>query len=251
MANTARVGDGPETIAGKGAIVTGGTTGIGRATALRLAADGAKVLICGRHQRELDDAMADLREAGGEVHGMTVDLSRREDATRLFAEADRLLGRVDILVNNAALGAGGIGDESESDWEYVIRTNLIGYLACAREAIARMRAAGAGHIVNIGSMSADVREEGSSVYVATKSAIQGFSESLRKEVNKLGIKVSLIEPGAVGTDMQPDKETHAAQAESGEMLKAEDIADCVLFCLTQPWRCDVVAVSIRPHAQEI
>lgn len=251
MANTARVGDGPEMIAGKGAIVTGGTTGIGRATAIRLAADGAKVLVCGRHQRELDDAMADLRKAGGEARGMTADLSRREDAARLFAEADRLLGRVDILVNNAALGAGGIGDESEDDWEYVIRTNLIGYLACAREAIARMRAAGAGHIVNIGSMSADVREEGSSVYVATKSAIQGFSESLRKEVNKLGIKVSLIEPGAVGTDMQPGKETHAARAESGEMLKAEDIADCVLFCLTQPRRCDVVAVSIRPHAQEI
>jgi NADP-dependent 3-hydroxy acid dehydrogenase YdfG len=251
MANTARVGDGPEMIVGKGAIVTGGTTGIGRATALRLAADGAKVLICGRHQQELDDAMTDLRKVGWEVHGLTVDLSRREDVTRLFAEADRLLGRLDILVNNAALGAGAIGEDSETDWEYVVRTNLVGYMGCAREAIARMRAAGAGHIVNIGSMSADVREEGSSIYVATKAAIQGFSESLRKEVNKLGIKVSLIEPGAVGTDMQPAKETHAAQAESGEMLKAEDIADCVLFCLTQPKRCDVVAVSIRPHAQEI
>lgn len=251
MSNAASMADGPEKIAGKAAIVTGGTTGIGRATAIRLAAEGAKVLICGRHQPELEDAMADLRKAGREVHGMTADLSRREDVERLFGEADRLLGRLDILVNNAALGAGGIGEDSEEDWEYVVRTNLIGYMACAREAIARMKAAGAGHIVNIGSMSADVREEGSSVYVATKSAIQGFSESVRKEVNKLGIKVSLIEPGAVGTDMQPDKETHAAQAESGDMLKAEDVAECVVYCLSQPRRCDVVTVAIRPHGQAI
>lgn len=114
-----------------------------------------------------------------------------------------------------------------------------------------MKAAGSGHIVNIGSMSADVRETGSSAYVATKAGIQGFSEALRKEVNAHGIKVTLIEPGAVGSDMQPEKETHAAKAVSGDMLKAEDIAACVRYCLTQPSRCDVVAVSIRPHHQEI
>ena len=251
MANATLAGDGPGRLAGKAAIVTGGTTGIGRATAIRLAAEGAKVLICGRHRPELDEAMAHLRGAGRDVYGLTADLSRIEEVGRVFAEADRTLGRLDVLVNNAALGAGAVGDPSEEDWEYVVRTNLVGYMACTREAVARMKAAGAGHIVNIGSMSADVREKGSSVYVATKSAIQGFSEALRKEVNEQGIKVSLIEPGAVGTDMQPDKETHAAQAESGEMLKAEDIAECVAFCLTRPGRCDVVAMSVRPHRQEI
>jgi NADP-dependent 3-hydroxy acid dehydrogenase YdfG len=242
---------GPEELAGKAAIVTGGTTGIGRATAIRLALLGTKVLICGRHQQELDDAMADLRKVGSQVHGMTADLSRREDVARVFGEADRLFGRLDVLVNNAALAAGGIGEEAEGDWEYVVRTNLVGYMACTRQALDRMGAAGSGHIVNIGSMSADVREEGSSVYVATKSAIQGFSESLRKEVNKKGVKVTLIEPGSVGTDMQPHKEEHAAKAESGEMLKAEDIADCVVFCLTRPARCDVVTLAVRPHAQAI
>jgi NADP-dependent 3-hydroxy acid dehydrogenase YdfG len=199
----------------------------------------------------MDDAMADLRKTGEDVHGLFVDLSRREDVARLFAEADRLFGRLDVLVNNAALGGGSIAEDGEDDWEYVVRTNLIGYMACTREAVRRMKAAGGGHIVNVGSMSADVREPGSSVYVATKSGIQGFSESLRKEVNKHGVKVSLIEPGAVGTDMQSDKEAHAAKAASGEMLKAEDIAACVVYCLDQPRRCDVVSVSIRPHAQEI
>jgi NADP-dependent 3-hydroxy acid dehydrogenase YdfG len=101
-------------------------------------------------------------------------------------------------------------------------------------------------------MSADVREQGSSVYVATKSGIQGFSEALRKEVNRDGIKVTLIEPGSVGTDMQqPSPEEQRQKEEKGEMLRAEDIAACVYYCLIQPQRCDVVEVRIRPHLQEI
>jgi NADP-dependent 3-hydroxy acid dehydrogenase YdfG len=241
----------PEEVSGKGVIVTGGTTGIGRATALLLASQGARVLIFGRNQRELDDAMADLREVGGEAQGMTADVATQEGVRRVFEEADRHLGRLDVLINNAALGAGSIVDGTYDECEYLVRTNLLGYMACAHEAVARMREQGSGHIVNVGSMSADVREKGSSIYVATKSGIQGFSEALRKEVNELGIKVTLIEPGAVGTDMQPGKEEHAAKAEKEEMLKAEDIAACISYCLTQPRRCDVVAVSIRPHRQEI
>ncbi|WP_197490695.1 SDR family oxidoreductase [Planctomyces sp. SH-PL62] len=251
MKKNTQLDDVPEVVAGKAVVVTGGTTGIGRAIALLLAARGARVLVFGRHEPELADAMADLRKAGGEVHGLTADVTKREDVARVFAEADRVLGGLDVLVNNAALGAGSIVDQAREDWEYVIRTNLIGYLACAQEAVTRMKEAGSGHIVNIGSMSADVRETGSSVYVATKAGIQGFSEALRKEVNAHGVKVTLIQPGAVGSDMQPAKETHAAKADRGEMLKAEDIAACVYYCLTQPKRCDVVEVSIRPHHQEI
>lgn len=241
----------PEDVSGKGVIVTGGTTGIGRATALLLAARGARVLIFGRNRRELDDAMADFGESSDTVYGITADIATQEGVRRVFEEADRNLGRLDVLVNNAALAADSIVDGTYPDWEYVVRTNLLGYMACAHEAVARMRGQGSGHIINVGSMSADVREKGSSIYVATKSGIQGFSEALRKEVNELGIKVTLIEPGAVGTDMQPRKSEHAAKAERGEMLMAEDIAACVYYCLTQPRRCDVVAVSIRPHGQEI
>ena len=116
-------------------------------------------------------------------------------------------------------------------------------MAMAHEAIERMKARGQGHIVNIGSMSADVREKGSSVYVTTKAAIQGFSEALRKEVNPLGIKVTLIEPGSVGTDMQPESPAEQRQKEEKmEMLKAEDLAACVLYTITQPKRCDVVTL---------
>lgn len=109
-----------------------------------------------------------------------------------------------------------------------------------------------GHIVHIGSMSADVRETGSSVYVATKAGVQGFAESLRKEVNEDGIKVTLIEPGATSTDMQPASTDDQRQnVEDSTMLKAQDVAEAVQFAISQPSRCDVVDLKLRPHLQII
>lgn len=245
----------PQNLAGKAVVVTGGTTGIGRATAHRLVAAGANVLIYGRHEQELADALADLRNAGsGRVFGLTADQSRYEDVQRVFAEADEKLGGVDILVNNAALPANSILDSDYTEWQYVVATNLLGYMACCREAIDRMSRKGVGHIVSVGSMSAQVREEGSDVYVATKSGIEGFSESLRKQVNGKGIKVTLIEPGLVGTEMTVDqvpKEEQPEKEAQGTMLKAEEIAEAVYYTLIQPERCDVVLLQIRPHGQAI
>ena len=177
---------------------------------------------------------------------------KKEDIAYIFREADDFLGRPDILVNNAALGYQGVMDGEYEDWQYILQVNMLGYMACAHEAASRMKDKGGGHIINIGSMSADKREEGSSVYVATKAGIQGFSESLRKELNPLGIKVTLIEPGAVSTDMQPGTEHDKREKEKNmKMLKPEDIAQCVLYVLIQPKRCDVVEVKIRPHLQLI
>jgi Short-chain alcohol dehydrogenase of unknown specificity len=248
----------PKSLAGKAIIVTGGTTGIGRSTAQRLVAGGANVLIYGRHEQELQDALKDITSSangsGGKVHGLTADQSKPEDVKRVFEEADGKLGGVDILVNNAALGGGSITDTDRSEWEYQLRTNLFGYMDCCQQAIERMKAKGSGHIVNVGSMSAKVREGGSDIYVAAKSGIEGFSEALRKQVNEQGIKVTLIEPGLVGTNMTVDQvpvEEQPEAIEKGEMLRAEDIAECVYYTLTQPERCDVVMVQIRPHKQAI
>jgi len=241
-----------ESVNGKSVLITGGTTGIGRATAILLASQGARVMIFGRHDQELNDAVKDIQGTGGEVLGLTADTANPEDIKRVFQEVDSQMDKLDILINNAALGYKSIMEGGYEDWQYIINTNLLGYMAMAHEAIERMKAHGQGHIVNIGSMSADVREKGSSVYVATKAGIQGFSEALRKEVNPLGIKVTLIEPGSVGTDMQPESpEEQRQKAEKMEMLKAEDIAACVLYTITQPKRCDVVMLQIRPHLQSI
>jgi NADP-dependent 3-hydroxy acid dehydrogenase YdfG len=242
----------PESVSGKSILITGGTTGIGRATALLLASQGARVMIFGRHDRELEDAMNDIRKTGGEVMGLTADAASPGDVKRIFEQVDRQMDKLDILINNAALGYNSIMEGNYNEWQYVIGTNLLGYMAIAHEAIERMKANGSGHIVNLGSMSADVREKGSSVYVATKAGIQGFTEALRKEVNQHGIKVTLIEPGAVGTDMQPQPPYEQRQLqEKMEMLKAEDIAACIYYAITQPKRCDVVTIQIRPHLQEI
>lgn len=240
----------PQELDGRTVLVTGGTTGIGRAIALLLADRGARVMIFGRHRKELDEALADLQSGDRDVEGFIADQSDVGQVQKIFEKVDRKFGRLDILINNAAVAGGGMGDSELADIRNILNTNLLGYVACTREAFARMKKRG-GHIVMIGSMSADVREASGSVYVATKAGIQGFCEAFRKEANKAGVKVSLIEPGSVGSDMQPNKPTHSRKAAKKEMLKAEDIAACVYYCLTQPERCDVVEVKIRPHKQEI
>ncbi|MDX1934251.1 MAG: SDR family oxidoreductase [Capsulimonadales bacterium] len=245
----------PLDLNGKGVLITGGTTGIGRATAERLARAGARIFVFGRHEAELRDALTHLRAHGSvDVHGMTADTARQEDVLRVFEAAEPKIGPTAILINNAALPAQGVQEMTPDEWRYVIDANLSGYVAFAQEAAKRMKEQGGGHIVNVGSLSAKVREKGSSVYVATKAGIEGFSEAFRKEVNEFGIKVTLIEPGLVGTDMTAENtpvEKQPAKAEAGEMLKAEDIAECIFYTLTQPERCDVIEVRIRPHRQEI
>jgi NADP-dependent 3-hydroxy acid dehydrogenase YdfG len=238
-------------LSGRSIVLTGGTTGIGRATARLLASRGARVLIFGRHEKELNEALEEIRDMGGEVYGLTADQSREDDIRKVFREADERLGGVNVLINNAALAAGSITEGDYSDWQYVINTNLLGYMACCREAIDRMRPKGDGHILLVGSMSADEREEGKDVYVATKAAIQGFTQALRKSVNKEGIRVTLVEPGKVASDMSGPKEEQPRKESRMEMLKAEDIAECVYYCLVQPKRCDVVSVQIRPLMQLI
>jgi len=241
-------------VAGKAVLVTGGTTGIGKATALLLAKSGARVMIFGRHLAELDDALSIMKEQlfGEKIYGMLADVSEKSEIERVFLEVDEILGPIDILINNAGLGYAGIMKGDYDDWQYVLNTNLLGYMACAHEAVKRMETKHSGHIINIGSMSADTKGAGSSVYVATKAGINGFSTSLRKEVNSRGIKVSLIEPGAVNTDMQSqslqEKEKQVAEL---KMLEAEDIARAVGYILSQSVRCDVVFMQIRPHLQLI
>jgi len=240
-----------EKMSGKGILISGGTTGIGRATALLLASAGAKIFIFGRHEKELQDALRDLKKAGSPVSGTVADQAKPEDIQRVFREAEKFLGNIDILINNAAVGAPKMKEITYKEMEYAIRDNLLGYVTCSREALLRMKGRGKGHILFIGSMSAE-EKSGSPVYVATKSGIRGFAEALRKEVNKDGIKVTLIEPGSVGTDM-PEKTPQEQRKleKEDKMLKAEDIASCVYYCLTQPERCDVIAIKIRPHLQVI
>jgi len=242
----------PQKLEGKKILISGGTTGIGRATAILLATLGAEIMLFGRHQKELDDTLEDISKIeNASVFGIIADQSTKEGSQKIFEAVDTKLGGLDILINNAAIAYQSVVEGSFDDLQYALNSNLMGYLACTNEAVKRMKEKG-GHIVNIGSMSAESNEKGSSVYVATKAGIRGFSASLRKELNPMGIKVSLVEPGAVATDMQGnDAEKLQKKVDANEMLQSEDIAVSIVYCLSQPKRCDVVTLQIRPHLQEI
>lgn len=204
-----------------------------------------------RTKEHLEQAAKDVKKsAEGNVLVTLADLDTEEGIEKLFKEVDAQFGKLDILINNAGLPCGDLLEGNYKEWQEVVNTNFLSYLACSSEAVKRMD--DEGHIVNIGSMSADVRETPGSLYVATKAGIQAFSESFRKQVNEDGIKVTLIEPGAVDTDMQDESsETKKKKIESLEMLTADDIAESILFCLSQPKRCDIVSLQIRPHRQFI
>jgi NADP-dependent 3-hydroxy acid dehydrogenase YdfG len=242
------------TLENKAILVSGGTTGIGRALAKQLVGEGAKVMIFGRHEKELNDALTDIQPEGngkdGKVVGMVADQAIHDDVLNVFDRTDKEFGKLDILVNNAALPASKISDSDYDEWRYVVESNLLGYMDCCRCAVDRMRPNKAGHIVNIGSMSADA-EDPNNVYVATKAGVRGFTKSLAKELNKDGIRVTVIEPGLVGTDMTQEVTDQQEQWQGeGKMLKAEDIADCVIYALKQPDRCDVEFIQIRPRMEK-
>lgn len=243
-----------ESIAGKRVLITGGTTGIGRALAIRLAQLGAHLIIVGRHQDAIEETLNTIEhgDQDNQVLGVAADMAIQEDIEKVFSAVSNELGGLDILVNNAALAYGSVTEGEYKDWEYVVKTNLMGYMACSHYALSEMTPQGKGYIVHIGSMSADAKEEGSSVYVATKSAIQGFTESLRKEVNPKGIHVILIEPGAVDTDMQEMPQAEKRQKVAAmEMLAADDIAQSVIYTICQAPRTSVVELKIKPLKQII
>lgn len=235
-------------LTGKRIVLTGGTTGIGRATLALLASEGARLLTFGRHREPLDDALA-LTE--GRATGIVADAATKEGVDSVFAAADAELGGVDMLVTCAALGAQPIHEMADEDWRYVIDTNLTGTLACAKAAIARMEQQGGGHLLFVGSISTEIKAEGESVYAATKAGIQAFAETLRKEVAAKNIRVSVIQPGSVDTDMQECSDDEKAEAVAeAEMLHAEEIAEAIRFVLTRSAASDVVNLRIEPLVQK-
>ena len=236
-------------LAGRRVAITGGTTGIGRAIAVLLASEGARVFICGRDENHLGDALARIREVG-EGDGLSVDLSRREDIPKFFDAVEAKLGGVDAVVINHAIPAVALADTAEADIAYQTATNFAAYLLCAKAATERLGEGG--NIVLVGSMSAETREAGSSVYVAAKAGIEGFAEALRRELGERNIKVGLIEPGLAGSDLQyPDipAEKQRQMIHEETMLRAEDIAVSAHFMLTQPRRANISMIRVEPRVE--
>lgn len=238
------------TLKGKRVAVTGGTTGIGRAIAVLLASEGARVFICGRDPDHLEDGLKRIREVG-EGDGIALDLAEAANNEKFFAAAADYLGGLDVAVINAAIPADALSKMDVDALCYAVATDFTAYLLSAHAAMERMD--GQGDMVFIGSMSAHILGPQSTVYAGMKAGIAGFSEALRKELGPKGIKVALVEPGKTGADFQyPDipaeKQREMIHAET--MLRAEDIAVGVHYLLTQPRRAVVQQLTIAPREQD-
>lgn len=234
---------------GRCAVVTGGTTGIGRAIAVLLASYGVKVFVCGRDKLHLQDALERIREVG-DGDGMNVDLADDEQVEQFFEAANAYLGKLDIAVINAAVPADALMEIDDEGLLYEVATDFTSYLTSARQAVKRMKAGS--DVVFIGSMSSLSRKPGSSVYVAAKAGVAAFSASLRAELAEKDIKVGLIEPGFTGADFQypefpPEKQRELIH--SDKMLRAEDIAVAAHFMLTQPRRAAVSHIRVETRLQ--
>lgn len=244
-----------EQVRTKKVFLTGGTSGIGRATALLLAKMGYRVFIVGRDSAKMHDVLRDAEQRGLErlITPIIHDLSRMQGTKELLDDIWQEHGPFEILVNNAGMGFGGVVGVEIREINHMIETNLVAYMHLSGFFAQRMKDNGLeGDILNIGSMSSDTRDAGSSGYVASKAGIQGFTEALRKEVNPYNIRVALIEPGSVSTDMQPQNPQEKSELQNkGEMLDSQDIADLIAYILQLDRRVSVAEVKIKPLKQLI
>lgn len=235
---------------GRKAIITGGTTGIGRAIAVLLASEGVEIFTCGRDEQHLKDGLERINEVG-KGDGIALDLANREDLDRFFTEAEKRLGSYDIAIINAAVPVDGLTTTSEEDAWYAVATDYAAYVMSAHKSVSHLK--DKGNLVLIGSMSAHSLGGSGSVYAGMKKGIQGFAEALHKELGSKGIKVGLIEPGLTGADFQyPDipADKQREMINEDKMLRAEDIAVAVHFMLTQPRRAVVMQLAMTQRVSD-
>jgi NADP-dependent 3-hydroxy acid dehydrogenase YdfG len=235
--------------------ITGASSGIGQATALTCARAGAAVALAARRIDRLERLVERIVADGGRAIAVQADVGEEEQARGFLRRAHSELGRLDVLVNNAGVMLlGPIENAPTEEWRRMIHANVFGVLYCTHAALPLMHEQGSGHIVNISSVAGRVARAGSGVYNLTKHGVGAFSESLRQEAVPLKVRVTLIEPGAVATELamhnRPEVlEQMAKRFEGVTPLTAEDIAAAVLFAIGQPPNVSVNEVLVRPSGQ--
>jgi NADP-dependent 3-hydroxy acid dehydrogenase YdfG len=244
------------------ALVTGASSGIGEATARSLAALGAQVALVARRKDRLDALAEDIRAGDGRAVPIEADVTDQEQAIEAVERTIRELGRLDTLVNNAGVMLlGPIVDAPTEEWDRMIAINVQGLLYCTHAALPHLLEAAeteprrVADLVNVSSVAGRVATSGSGVYNLTKWGIGAFSESLRQEVTRRHVRVSLVEPGAVITELvdqnRPQiRERTEKRLGAIERLEATDIADAIAFIVTRPRRVMVNELLIRPTEQD-
>jgi NADP-dependent 3-hydroxy acid dehydrogenase YdfG len=247
-----------EPLEGTVALITGASSGIGEATARTLARAGARLAIAARRKDRLEALAAEI---GGDALVIEADISEREQATETVRRTVAELGRLDTLVNNAGVMLNGPAAEAPlEDWERMVGINVSGLLYVSHAAIEPLLAAaedgprGVSDLVNISSIAGRRATRGSAVYNLTKHGVGAFSEALRQEFADRHLRVSLVEPGAVATELTDHLRDGVRDQIRGrfrtiERLTADDIAESIEYIVTRPWRVAVNEIMIRPTEQ--
>jgi clavulanate-9-aldehyde reducatase len=242
-------------LAGQVVAVTGASSGIGEATALACAKAGAAVALAARRGDRIEALAQRITAEGGRAIAVPTDVGEEGQAQAFVERAHTEFGRLDVLVNNAGVMLlGPIENAPTEEWRRMIDANVFGVLYCSHAALPLMRAQGSGHIVNVSSVAGRVARLGSAVYNLTKFGVGAFSESLRQEGVPIGVRVSVIEPGAVATELpghnRPEVLEQMAKRFAGvQPLEARDIADAILYAIGAPVNVSVNEILIRPSGQ--
>jgi NADP-dependent 3-hydroxy acid dehydrogenase YdfG len=243
------------------ALVTGASSGIGEATARDLAGQGAAVALVARRAERLEALAGRIREDGGTALVVQADVTEEPQAADAVERCVSELGRLDMLINNAGMMLlGPILDAPLDEWERMVRINVLGLLYCAHAALPHLLDAAeddprhVADVVNISSVAGRVARSGSGVYNLTKHGVGAFSESLRQEVTARHVRVSLVEPGAVSTELAGHNRPEileSIQQRFGdvERLHAEDIADAIGYIVTRPRHVAINELLVRPTEQ--
>jgi NADP-dependent 3-hydroxy acid dehydrogenase YdfG len=251
-----------ERLDGPVALVTGASSGIGEATARIRAAQGAAVVVAARRKDRLDALATEITAAGGAALAVECDVTVQDEAFALVERAVDELGRLDTLVNNAGVMLlGPVVDAPIDEWNRMVALNVNGLLYCAHASLPHLLRAAedsarrVADLVNISSVAGRVARLGSGVYNLTKHGVGAFSESLRQEVTGRHVRVSLVEPGAVSTELgshvrEEVRATLLKRFAGIERLEADDIADAIGYIVTRPRHIAINELLIRPTEQE-
>ncbi|GAC1618601.1 MAG: SDR family oxidoreductase [Candidatus Acidiferrum sp.] len=224
------------------ALVTGASRGIGRSIALKLAALGAAVAICGRDKAALSATALELENSGARSFFQIADVTRAEDVANLIANAEAALGPISLLVNNAGIGLFGPAHEkSEADWDRVLNTNLKSVFLVSRAVAPSMIRRGAGDIINISSLAGKNTFAGGGIYCASKWGLQGLSACMAEDLRQYGIRVGLVCPGSVATEFGGSRAKDASK-----VLLPQDVAHAVAMMVTQGPQSFVSEIQLRP-----
>ena len=242
----------PGRLEDKIALVTGASRGIGRATALALAREGAHVVISARAQDELTTLAQEIADMRRECLVVPSDVSRTEDVERLYRSAHDKFGRVDILVNNAGVGKfGPLPSISAEDYDWMMNTNMRSSFLCTHAFLPEMLERQEGWIVFVGSVAGLKGLPHETVYCATKHAQYGFATALDHECRDRNVKVSYIAPGGVDTYFAFGTGRTQGDPTLSEFLSPEDVADAVVFAVTQPPKSRVFLIGMRPLSESL